>query len=509
MTYDIIIIGSGAGGGTLAYALKDSGAKVLLLERGDFLKQEPENWQPEAVIRQRRYQADESWQDAESGRSFRPGVYYCVGGCTKMYGAALPRFRREDFDALEHQEGTSPAWPISYDELEPYYARAEALYWVHGQGGEDPTEPARSTPYPFTALPHEPYMGELAARLRQQGYHPFSLPIGVDLREGGRCIRCYTCDGFPCKLLAKGDADACCVRPALESGNVELLTRARAERLLTDASGRHITGVEVERDGVRSTLRGATYVVACGASNTPALLLRSANDQHPRGLANSSDQVGRNYMAHINSTLIAIDRRRENGDTFHKTLSVNDFYLAGAHGPYPLGNLQIMGKIQGGGYIAAHRANLSLEEQQQIARHSSEWWLMTEDLPDPENRITLASDGQLRVRRQFKNTSAHRRLAVLAEEMLRSVGYDEFIYQFMPIETNSHQCGTARFGDDPRSSVLDSYCKAWDLDNLYVVDASFFPSSAAMNPCLTIAAQALRVAEKLTGHSPAGSHSQM
>jgi hypothetical protein len=210
-----------------------------------------------------------------------------------------------------------------------------------------------------------------------------------------------------------------------------------------------------------------------------------------------------------NSTLIAIDPQRENADTFHKTLSVNDFYLAGPRSPYPLGNLQIMGKIQGGGYIAAHRPELSLEEQQRIARHSTEWWLMTEDLPDPENRVTLGSDGQLRVRRQFKNTSAHRRLAVLAEEMLRSVGYDEFIYQFMPIETNSHQCGTARFGSDPRSSVLDPYCKAWDLDNLYVVDASFFPSSAAMNPCLTIAAQALRVAESLTGQSPAGSHSQM
>jgi choline dehydrogenase-like flavoprotein len=498
MDQDIMIIGSGAGGGTLAYALKDSGARVLLLERGDFLPQEPENWDRDAVIQQRRYQTNETWRDTETGKAFRPGVYYFVGGCTKMYGAALPRLRREDFEALEHEEGTSPAWPVSYEELEPYYARAERLYWVHGNAGEDPTEPRRSTPFPFPALPHEPYMADLAGRLAAQGYQPFSLPIGVDRREGGRCIRCFTCDGFPCKLLAKGDADACCVRPALESPNVTLRTRTLALRLLTDGSGKRVTGVEVERDGERSVLRADRFIVACGATNSPALLLRSACSQHPQGLANAGGQVGRNYMAHINSTLIAIDPARENADTFHKTLSVNDFYLAGPRSRYPLGNLQIMGKIQGGGYIAAHRPELSLEQQQQIARHSTEWWLMTEDLPDPDNRVTLGPDGDIQVRRRFRNLAAHRRLARAADEMLRSVGYGDFIYQFMPIETNSHQCGTVRFGSDPATSVLDPYCKAWDLENLYVVDASFFPSSAAMNPALTIAAQALRVAEHLT-----------
>jgi choline dehydrogenase-like flavoprotein len=497
MDHDVIIVGSGAGGGTLAYALKDSGARVLLIERGDFLPQEPENFDPDVVVRQRRYQTRETWLDAETGRPFRPGVYYFVGGCTKMYGAALPRFRREDFEALEHEEGTSPAWPVSYDELEPYYARAESLYWVHGVSGQDPTEPSRSRPFPFPALPHEPYMADLTSRLARQGYHPFSLPIGVDRREGGRCIRCYTCDGFPCQLLAKGEADACCVRPALQSPNVAIQTRTLARRLLTDATGKRVTGVEVERDGERQVLRADRFVVACGATNSPALLLRSASAQHPAGLGNSSGQVGRNYMAHINSTLIAIDPQRENADTFHKTLSVNDFYLAGPRCPYPLGNLQIMGKVQGGGYIAAHRPELSSEEQQRIARHSTEWWLMTEDLPDPDNRVTLTSDGGIQVRRKFKNVAAHRRLASAADEMLRSVGYSDFIYQFMPIETNSHQCGTLRFGSDPATSVLDPYCKAWDLENLYVVDASFFPSSAAMNPALTIAAQALRVADHL------------
>lgn len=496
-SYDCIIVGSGAGGGTLAYALRDSGARILLIERGDFLPQEPENWDETAVIGHRRYQPDEIWFDADSGRSFRPGVYYFVGGCTKMYGAAFPRFRREDFQALEHEEGTSPAWPISYQDLEPYYAAAERIYLVHGQAGEDPTDPPRSSPYPFPALPHEPYMADLAERLRQQGFHPFSLPIGVDAREGGRCIRCFTCDGFPCKLLAKGDADVCCVRPALASSNVRLMTRTLARRLLTDASGRRVVGVEVERDGVAMTLRADIYVVSCGAVNSAALLLRSANEAHPNGLANASDQVGRNYMAHINSTLIAVDPSRENSDTFHKTLAVNDFYLSNAHSAYPMGNLQIMGKIQAGGYIAAGRPHLSLDERRRMARHSSDWWIMSEDLPDPENRVTLGSDGSIFVRRRFKNQTAHRRLVRAAEQMLRSVGYREFIHQLMPIETNSHQCGTIRFGNDPATSVLDPFCKAWEVDNLYVVDASFFPSSAAMNPCLTIAAQALRVAEHL------------
>lgn len=497
--YDVVIIGSGAGGGTLAYALKDSGARILLIERGDFLPQEPHNWDEEAVIRRQRYQADEVWFDADTGAAFRPGIYYFVGGCTKMYGAALPRFRREDFLAMEHVEGTSPAWPITYDDLEPHYARAEQLYLVHGRSGDDPTEPPRSSPYPYPALPHEPYTADLAERLRRQGFRPFALPIGVDVREGGRCIRCFTCDGFPCKLLAKGDADACCVRPALESPGVHLMTRTYARRLLTDPAGRRVIGVEVEREGEVMTLHADIYVVSCGAVNSAALLLRSANDKHPDGLANASGQVGRNYMAHINSTLIAVDPSRENADVFHKTLAINDFYLAGPHSPYPLGNVQIMGKIQAGGYIAAHRPHLTLAEQTRVARHSTDWWLMSEDLPDPNNRVTLGSDDHIRLRRRFKNESAHRRLVRAAEDMLRAIGYTEFIYQCMPIQTSSHQCGTVRFGNDPATSVLDPFCRAWEVQNLYVVDASFFPSSAAMNPCLTIAAQALRVADQLIG----------
>jgi len=497
MTYDIIIIGSGAGGGALAYALRNSGLRVLILERGGFLPREAENWQPDAVIRDKRYQADDAWIDADSGQPFRPGTYYFVGGNTKMYGAAFPRFRVRDFEALEHEEGTSPAWPLRYADLEPYYTEAERLMWVHGAQGEDSTEPPRSTPYPFPHIPHEPYAAGQIERLRAQGFHPFSLPMGLDLRPGGRCIRCETCDGFPCKLHAKADAEICLVRPALRVPTVHLQTHTLARRLLTDPTGKRITAVEVEHDGEVSVLRSDQYVLACGATHSPALLLRSASDAHPNGLANASDLVGRNYMAHINSTLIAIDPARRNGDVFTKTIAVNDFYFSSPGYPYPMGNLQILGKIQAGGYIARAHPELTASQQAQMRAHSADWWVMSEDLPDPDNRVTLGPGGQIRVRRRFRNMRTHTQLVAHAEAMLHSAGYSEIIHTLMPVETNSHQCGTLRFGNDPATSVLDPYCRAWDIDNLYVMDASFFPSSTAMNPALTIIAQALRVGEHI------------
>jgi choline dehydrogenase-like flavoprotein len=495
--YDVIIIGSGPGGGGLAYALKDSGMRVLLLERGDFLPQEPENWQPEAVIRQKRYQASETWLDVDSGNPFRPATYYFVGGNTKMYGAALPRFRERDFEAIEFEEGTSPAWPIRYGDLAPYYGHAERLFHVHADAGADPTEPTRGEPYPFPALPRESYAAHMTARLRAAGARPFALPMAIDLRESGRCIRCATCDGFPCQVLAKGDADACLVRPALNSPNITLQTRTLARRLLTSPDGARITGVEVERDGQIETLRAGIVVVACGATNSAALLLRSANGAHPDGLANDSGLVGRNYMAHINSTLLAIDPERNNDDVYQKTVAINDFYFGMPGYPYPMGNLQVLGKIQAGGYIANARPDLTPAQHADLNRRSADWWVMSEDLPDPDNRVTLGPDGGIRVRRRFRNMRTHLKLVEAATELFKRAGYNDIIHTLMPVETNSHQCGTLRFGDDPATSVLDPYCKAWHVDNLYVVDASFFPSSTAMNPALTIVAQALRVGERL------------
>ncbi len=493
--YDIIIIGTGAGGGTLAYALRASGARVLLLERGDFLPQEPQNWSPEAVFDQQRYKPKEVWQDAE-GRPFHPGVHYYVGGNTKVYGAALPRLRRADFEVIEHEGGISPAWPIRYEDLEPYYVRAEQIYLVHGVSGDDPTEPPRSGPFPFPPVPHEPYIAELAEQLRAQGLHPSYLPIGIDLRPGGRCIRSKTCDGFPCQLLAKGEADVCCVRPALESPDVELMTHTYARRLLTDPSGRRVTAVEVERDGERFEVHADIVVVACGAANSAALLLRSANSVYPNGLANSSGLVGRHYMVHNNTALMAVHPTRRNPTIFQKTLAVNDFYFRGPDWPYPMGNLQLLGKLQAG-MLTANQPLVPRRVLQAVADRSVDWWVMSEDLPDPENRVTLGSDGSIRIHWKPNNLVAHAKLVQAARQMLRRAGYPIVLTQRMGIETNSHQCGTLRFGNDPSTSVLELFCRSHDIPNLYVVDSSFFPSSTAVNPALTIAAQALRVADHL------------
>lgn len=493
---DIAIIGTGAGGGTLAWALRESGARVLLLERGDFIPQEPENWSPEAVFLDNRYKAKERWRDARGG-TFAPGVHYVVGGNTKVYGAALPRLRREDFGPLQHEGGISPAWPIAYDDLEPFYGQAERLYRVHGETGADLTEPPHRDPYPFPPMPQDPPMEELADRLRAQGLHPYRLPIGLDWRPGGRCVRCKTCDAFPCRVLAKGDADVCAVRPAVAAG-VDLWTGAYVRRVLTDETGRRAIGVEVERGG--ETLRvGADLVaVACGAANSAALLLRSATERHATGLANSSQLVGRNYMVHNNSVLMGVHPTRRNTTIFQKTFAINDFYLAGADPtfPYPMGNLQPIGKLQAG-MLAADRPRVPRPILGAVAARSTDWWVMSEDLPDPNNRVTLAADGSIVVHWRPNNLVAHDRLMRAAKRMLRRAGYPILLSRRMGIATNSHQCGTIRFGDDPRTSVLDPLGRTWDVDNLYVVDSSFFPSSTAVNPALTIAAQALRVGQHL------------
>ena len=498
--YDLVIIGTGMGGGTLAYALRNLGRKVLLLERGDYLPSEPENWNPEAVFARTRYKPKEQWFD-QHGRPFFPGVHYFVGGNTKVYGAALPRLRKEDFSDIEHEEGVSPTWPVAYEEFEPYYCRAEKMLSVHGEAGVDPTDPPRSAPFPYPAVPHEPYVEDLKTRLERQNLHPYFLPLGIDLRQGGKCIRCKTCDGFPCKVHAKSEADVSCVRPALESGNIELMTRAFARRLITDRSGKKIAEVEIEHQGETVRVTAETFIVSCGAVNSSALLLRSACAACPNGLANSSGLVGRNYMVHNNTALMAIDPFRINPTTFQKTMAINDFYFRGEQGHrYPLGNLQLLGKLQAG-MLTANQRWIPKPLLNAFAVRSVDWWVMSEDLPDPENRVTLGQAGRIEVQYRPNNLRAHNRLLQAGTRMLKRAGFPIVLIQRMGIETNSHQCGTLRFGTDPTSSVLDPFCRSHDLPNLFVVDGSFFPSSSAVNPALTIAAQALRVAEHIEGRS--------
>ncbi|MFC6879136.1 MULTISPECIES: GMC family oxidoreductase [Actinomadura] len=489
---DIVIVGSGMGGGTLAYALRDSGARVLIVEQGGFLPREAANWSPTAVHVQGRYKNSPEWYD-DKGKAFVPGNYHYVGGSTKMYGATLPRLREHDFGAVEHPDGVSPAWPLSYADLEPHYAEAERMFLVHGRRGDDPTDPWRSTDFPFPPLPHVPAMADFAASARAQGLRPFALPQAVDVRDGGACVLCPTCDAFPCLVDAKGDADVRAVRPAIASPTVRLLTNAEVRRLDTGPGGRRVTGAEIVHGGRTITVRAGRFVVSAGAANTAALLLRSASDAHPSGLSNASGQVGRNFMRHITSFFVAVDPRRVNGEGFHKTLGINDWYAAGPTTRHPLGNVQGLGKL-GGPHVKNARRHIPLPILDAVTHRTLDLFLQTEDLPLRDNRVRLDAKGNIVLSYRPTNRSAHRELVARMKRVARRAGYPVVLHQELGIEATSHQCGTARMGADGASSVVDPFCRSHDVENLWVVDSSPFPSSAAVNPALTVAALALRVA---------------
>jgi choline dehydrogenase-like flavoprotein len=507
--YDVIVIGSGAGGGTLTHRLASSGKRVLLLERGDWLPREPQNWLAEDVFEAGRYMSQDSWLD-DHGKPFQPQVHYYVGGATKLYGAALYRLRAQDFGELRHYDGISPAWPISYEQMEPYYTQAEQLYQVRGARGEDPTEPAASAPYPHPAVSHEPRIAQLAEDLAATGHHPFHAPCGVLLDESNmpysKCLRCPDCDGFPCLVHAKSDAEVIAVRPAIEHDNVTLLRNARAVRLNPDDAGTSIREVLVERDGEQEIYGADIVVVSAGAANSAALLLNSACERHPRGLANGSDQVGRNYMFHNSVAVLALSKE-PNPTVFQKTLGVNDYYLRGPDFEFPLGNIQMVGKSQAPMFRGEKPHETLLAPNwtlRDIAHHAVDFWLSTEDLPMMDNRVTVTADGQVQLSYNATNEEPRKRLYHTLTSMLGKLGMEErhllhnaYLQNPIPVAGVAHQAGTCRFGADPASSVLDVDCRAHELDNLYVVDTSFFPSIGAVNPALTAMANALRVGEHL------------
>jgi choline dehydrogenase-like flavoprotein len=531
--FDVIIIGTGAGGGTLLHRLAASGKRILVLERGPFLPREKENWNYFGSFK---YYSSEVMFNKDGGE-IRPGFSYHVGGNTKVYGAALFRLREKDFEAYRHRDGLSPEWPIKYRDWENYYAQAEELYQVHGQAGADPTEPWRAGDYPFPPISHEPRIAETFAALKQRGLKPYPAPMGVRLNEAAphlsACIRCDTCDGYPCLVGAKSDADVTCVRPVLRNSqsphpafghplpigwgegrgegssssskpaDVTLLTEAKVLRLHTSPSGREITGVVVEVKGQLREFSGDIVVVACGAVNSAALLLRSANDRHPRGLANnSSGLVGRNLMKHVLGSLVAVTTLKPNPSKFQKTMALNDFYWGEPGYEFPMGNIQLMGKtvIEGLRGYEVKYAPLTIEE---VAQNSIDWWLTTEDLPDPKNQVRVAGTDRIVIDYTENNSEPFARLNARWREILAEIdsahpgvrtGYFE---TKMPMHSLGHQVGTCKFGEDPATSVLDLNCRAHDVDNLYVVDGSFFVSSGAVNPTLTIVANALRVGDHL------------
>ncbi|TMD40126.1 MAG: GMC family oxidoreductase [Chloroflexi bacterium] len=449
--YDIIIIGSGAGGGTLARHLAPSGKSILLLERGDWLPRELENWDADSVFVKNRYVSPDTWYDKD-GKAFQPQVHYFVGGATKLYGAALYRQRKEDF-------------------------------------GDQ----------------------KLSDDLERAGYHPFHAPCGIMLNEDNRpfsaCIRCSNVDGFPCLLHAKSDAEVIGVRPALEYPNVTLLTNARAIELHTNATGTTVTEVVVERNGEIETYQGGIVVVSAGATNSAKLLLISANDKHPNGLANGSDQVGRNYMFHNCTAVLAISKE-PNPTQFQKTLALNDFYFGMEGFAYPVGNIQMVGKSQGPMFKGEKPVETKLAPMftmTDIAHHAVDFWLSTEDLPDPNNRVSVDKEGKVTLSYTPNNEVPKQKLYDKLKSMLNHLGMhpdhliprSAYLKTDIPVAGVAHQAGTCRFGRDPKTSALDVNCKAHELDNLYVVDTSFFPSISAVNPALTAIANALRVGDHL------------
>ncbi len=494
---DILIIGSGMGGATLAAGLAPTGLRIVVVERGERLPDTPEARDPDAIFRRAYYKPRETWRDI-SGAPLHPGNYAYVGGNTKFYGAVLLRYRMADFRPLRHISGTTPGWPIAYADLEPFYSRAETLYRVRGDGGADPTEPPRSAPYPFPPVPDEPDIAALRAAFAMQGLHPAPLPLGVDL-EAWLARAPTGWDAFPCTTGAKSDAESCALAEALRHSNVTLMTGARVTRLLADAT--RVTGVEVSRADHRETLTAPVIVLSAGAILSAALLLASGNDDHPAGLANRSDQVGRNFMNHNLTAMVAYHPFRRNRTVYEKTIQVNDFYLTGGPDGEPLGNIQMLGRVTGP--ILAAEAGLPLWLARHIADRSIHIMAMSEDLPHPDSRVFWRG-GEVVLDWRRTNTAAHDLLVQRLKRAMRRAGWPITLSRGFPKSKPSHQCGTARMGRDPATSVVDPDLRAHDLQNLWIVDASVLPTSAAVNPSLTVAALALRAANTIAARFAEG-----
>lgn len=512
--FDVVIVGSGAGGGTVAQRLAPTGKSILILERGQHLPREVENWSPRQVFVEHRYRTQEKWYD-KRGKPFTPNTHYWVGGNTSFYGACLLRLRKRDFEEVQHAGGVSPAWPITLAELAPYYAEAETLWRVHGARGGDPTENGDEPAYAYPPIRHDPGVAQLKTHWETLGWKPFSLPVGINIDEArpvtSVCIKCKTCGGYPCLVKAKSDARTLAVEPLLDLPNVTLLTGRKVTKLETNGAGSSVTEVVCDTEGGEERWTADLVVLAAGAANSAAILLASANSTHPTGLANGSDQVGRNYMFHTLTAMVSLTTCPVD-ITFPKTLAVNDFYWGDPAENYdfPMGHIQLLEYMSGqtlegqvSDWLPPGLVPDAISEA--AAERMLSMLVISEDLPLPQNRVHLSPDGRINLDYDYNNLEGHVRLVAKLKASLD--GFTDHAHpisqhhvQFdalLPLYGTAHQAGTVRFGTDPQTSVLDPWCKAHQLDNLYVVDTSFFPSVGAVNPTLTLVANAMRVGDHL------------
>ncbi|MDB5526467.1 MAG: oxidoreductase protein [Rhizobium sp.] len=493
-TPDIVIIGSGIGGATVAAGLAASGADILILEAGDHIADQPENRDQRAIFQRGHFRPKEMWYE-HGGVAFNPGNYYNVGGNSKFYGAVLVRYRREDFEEMAHGEGVSPAWPFPYEELEPWYSRAEQLFQVRGTLGQDPTEPHHSQPYAFPPVPDEPAVARVRAKLKANGMHPYSLPLGIDIDQWLKKAR-TPWDAHPNSFDGKMDAETVSLTLALQHQNVRLQTKSRVTRLDTSPDGSRIETVHYLRDGVPQKVSPNLVILSAGAVQSAVLLLRSANDKYPNGLANSSDQVGRNFMNHNSSAILAISPFFRNDAIYQKTFGFNDFYLSDGEGGPPLGNVQLLGRVSGT-ILKANMPKVPEWLLNRISAHAIDFYAMSEDIPHPESRIMVDGD-RIVLKWHRTNWDAHLDLVGKLKGVLKKAGFPIVLSRPFDKRTPSHQCGTVKIGTDPQTSPLDVWCRSYDHVNLFVVDASFLPTSAAVNPALSVAAQALRVSDHIS-----------
>jgi len=473
--YDAVIIGSGAGGSTLAYRLASGGRRVLVVEQGEAVpidRTAPSNPYLYHLLK----------------TPGDPAAF--VGGATKFYGASLYRMRQSDFREVLHEAGVSPAWPIGYAELEPYYLQAERLYGVRGAPDGDPSEPPRSAPFPHPPLPHDPVVAEMIGRLSKVGIEVSAIPRGLDYGPGGKCVLCADCDAHACAFDAKMDAETAALRPAIATGNVELWTGVSCRKVLTSDDGARATGVLLVKDGVEHVVNADIVAVSCGIPGSALLLRRSRTERHPEGLGNDNGLLGRYLGGHSSGVIFPLVGLRSIWGRHTKTFAINAYHDGAPDWPWPTGVLQVAGQVPF--WEGASRLIRPLVKA--IAKRSLTIFYMTEALPTKESGLVFDGDEVKGRVAPLHNAKTFAHLRQLAVQAFRKAGYMVIARKRDDLW---HEVGTARFGHDPQSSVTDVDCQVHGVSGLYVVDASVLPTAGTVNTGLTIIALALRTGDAI------------